>query len=270
MKQNYLFIPNFVFCAMKRSLTKAQFGEIMSSVANSICSNDDVPCASIPKGSDKYAFHSIVVEATKRQSASGRSSRPKQTCGLLLPMMNLLAMHDTLTNSDLAEVVFKAADYADGVQTESFDKSSAMAAHFSMLVRSMDLQTGTNRTKATTPEKKAKLTSKAKASKAANIEKSAPSDETAEMTDLQEDAESNVDTADDNFAESTDVAFDDISDKFNGFDNAEYLAKSNDIWSSLTIDEKRAAFNGVDTYLTRPDAQHYLFQYLSHKMWLTD
>ena len=270
MKQNYLFIPNFVFCAMKRSLTKAQFGEVMSSVADSICSNDDVPCASIPKGSDKYAFHSIVVEATKRQSASGRSSRPKQASGLLLPMMNLLAMHDTLTNSDLAEVVFKAADYADGVQTESFDKSSAMAAHFSMLVRSMDLHMGTNRTKATTPEKKAKLTSKAKASKAANIEKSAPSDETAEMTDLQEDAESNVDAANANFAESTDVAFDDISDKFNGFDNAEYLAKSNDIWSSLTIDEKRAAFNGVDTYLTRPDAQHYLFQYLSHKMWLTD
>ena len=270
MKQNYLFIPNFVFCAMKRSLTKAQFGEIMSSVANSICSNDDVPCASIPKGSDKYAFHNIVVEATKMQSTSGRSSRPKQTSGLLLPMMNLLAMHDTLTNSDLAEVVFKAADYADGVQTESFDKSSAMAAHFSMLVRSMDLQTGTNKAKVAVSEKKVKSSTKTKIQKTTNIEKSAPSDETAEMTDLQEDAESNVDTADDNFAESTDVAFDDISDKFNGFDNAEYLAKSNDIWSSLTIDEKRAAFNGVDTYLTRPDAQHYLFQYLSHKMWLTD
>ena len=144
---------------MKRSLTKAQFGEVMSSVADSICSNDDVPCASIPKGSDKYAFHSIVVEATKRQSASGRSSRPKQTCGLLLPMMNLLAMHDTLTNSDLAEVVFKAADYADGVQTESFDKSSAMAAHFSMLVRSMDLQTGTNKAKVAVSEKKVKCRS---------------------------------------------------------------------------------------------------------------
>lgn len=270
MKQNYLFIPNFVFCAMKRSLTKAQFGEVISSVADCVYSNDDTPCASISKGSDKYAFHNIVVEATKMQGASGRSSRPKPTSGLLLPMMNLLAMHDTLTNSDLAEVIFKAADYADGVQTESFEKSSAMAAHFSMLVRSMDLQIGTNKTKIAVPEKKVKSSSKAKVTKTANVEKSAPSDETAEMTDLHEDADSDTNTVNTDSTESNDVAFDDISDKFNGFDNAEYLAKSNDIWSSLTIDEKRSAFNNIDTYLARPDAQHYLFQYLSHKMWLTD
>ena len=182
MKQNYLFIPNFVFCAMKRSLTKAQFGEVISSVADNVYSNDNTPCASISKGSDKYAFHNIVVEATKMQGASSRSSRPKPTSGLLLPMMNLLAMHDTLTNSDLAEVIFKAAYYADGVQTETFDKSSAMAAHFSMLVRSMDLQIGANKNKVAVPEKKVKSSSKAKVMKTANAEKSAPSDETAEMT----------------------------------------------------------------------------------------
>ena len=221
MKQNYLFIPNFVFLAMKRSLTKAQFGEVISSVADSVYSNDDTPCASISKGSDKYAFHNIVVEATKMQGASGRSSRPKPTSGLLLPMMNLLAMHDTLTNSDLAEVIFKAADYANGVQTESFDKSSAMVAHFSMLVRSMDLQIGTNKTKVAVSEKKVKPSSKAKVTKTANVDKSAPSDENAEMTDLHEDVESDTNVTNGNFAESTDVAFDDISDKFNGFDNAE-------------------------------------------------
>lgn len=270
MKQSYLFIPNFVFCAMKRSLTKAQFGEVLSSVADTVYSNEDTSFASITKGSDKYAFHSIVVEATKMQGVSGRSSRPKSTNGLLLPMINLLAMHDNLTNSDFAEVIFKAADYADGVQTEAFDKSGAMAAHFSMLIRSMDLHSETSKSKVATAEKKSKSSTKAKMQKSANVEKSALSDENAEMADLGENAKSNTNIATADFGKASEVTFNDISAKFNGSDNAEYLAKSSEIWSSLSIDEKRSALNNIDTYLDRPDAQHYLFQYLSHKMWLTD
>jgi hypothetical protein len=264
MRQNYLFIPSFVFCAMKHSLTKAQFGEVISSVADSVYSNDDAPSSSIIKGSDKYAFHYIVVEATKMQGASGRSSRPKSVNGLLLPMMNLLAMHDNLTNSDLAEVVFKAADYAEGMQIESFDKSSAMAAHFSMLVRSMDLQPGANKAKPAVVEKKGKSSSKAKVQKSANADKAVVSDETADLPE-------NTETAtDDNFAESPDVTFDDISAKFSGSDSEDYLDKSRDIWSSLTIDEQRAAFGSVVTYLSNSDTKHYLYQYLSHKAWLAD
>ena len=249
---------------MKRSLTKAQFGEVISSVADSVYSNDDAPNASITKGSDKYAFHHIVVEATKIQGTSGRSSRPKSASGLLLPMMNLLAMHDNLTNSDLAEVVFKAADYAEGMQIESFDKSSAMAAHFSMLVRSMDLQPGANKAKPSPVEKKGKSSSKTKVQKSANADKAVVSDETADLPE-------NTETAtDDNFAESPDVTFDDISAKFGGSDSEDYLDKSRDIWSSLTIDEQRAAFGSVDTYLSNSDTKHYLYQYLSHKAWLSD
>lgn len=258
MRQNYLFIPSFVFNAMRHSLTKAQFGEVISSVADSINSNDDAPSTSIAKGSDKYAFYNIVLEATKMQGASGRSSRSKSANGLLLPMMNLLAMHDNLTNSDLAEVVCKAADFTEGVQIEVFDKSSAMAAHFSMLVRSMDLQSDTNKPKTAIVARKGKSSSKSKVQKSANTEKPVVSEGNTEITNPHEEAE--------NVA----VAFEELSAKFGGFDNGEYLAKSNEIWCSLTVEEKRAAFDSVESYLSRPDAQHYLFQYLSHKMWLAD
>ena len=267
MRQNYLFIPSFVFCAMKRSLTKAQFGEVISSVADSVYSNDDAPSASIIKGSDKYAFHYIMVEATKMQGTSGRSSHSKSASGLLLPMMNLLAMHDNLTNSDLAEVVFKAADYAEGMQIESFDKSSAMAAHFSMLVRSMDLQLGANKAKSVVVEKKGKSSSKTKMQKSANADTAVVSDETAVTADLPKITET---ATDDNFAEGPEVSFDDIFAKFGGSDSDDYLDKSRDIWSSLTVDEQRAAFVSVDTYLLNSDTKHYLYQYLSHKAWLAD
>ena len=182
-------------------------------------------------------------------------------------MMNLLAMHDNLTNSDLAEVVFKAADYAEGMQIESFDKSSAMAAHFSMIVRSMDLQPGANKAKSTVVEKKGKSSSKTKVQKSANADKAVVSDETAETVGLTENTET---TTDDNFAESPEATFDDISAKFGGSDSDDYLDKSRDVWSSLSVDEQRAALASVDTYLSNSDAKHYLYQYLSHKAWLAD
>ena len=280
MKQNYIFIPSFVFTAMKRSLTKAQCGEVVASVADCVYSNDDVPSASIIKGSDKFSFHSIVFEATKMQSASSRASRSKSANGLLLPLMNILAMHDNLNNSDLAEVVFRAADFTDGKSVEPFDKSTAMAAHYSMLVRNMNVGASDNSAKNAKADKKSKTSIKRKSANLSDIAVSAEDTYSAENAESEEsepiaeivDVQAN-DSSDD---VATDVGTDAIASvptfeqlcaKFGGSDNADFLVKSKDLWKGLTSCEKHNAGAFVESYLSRADARHYLYQYLSSKPW---
>lgn len=289
MKQNYIFIPSFVFTAMKRSLTKAQCGEVIASVADCVYSNDDVPSASIIKGSDKYAFHSIVLEATKMQSASSHASRSKSANGLRLPLMNILAMHDNLNNSDLAEVVFRAADFADGKSVEPLAKSTAIAAHYSMLVRSMNVGASDNSAKTAKTDKKSKTFTKRKSANLSDIAvpaEGADSDEYAEIANSAENAKSeesekiagtvDVQENDSSWDVATDVetdaiasfpTFEQLCTKFGGSDNADFLAKSKDLWEGLTSGEKHNAYAFVESYLSRADARHYLYQYLSSKPW---
>ncbi len=292
MKQTYLFIPSFVFNAMRRSLTKAQCGEVITSVADCISSGDDAPCASITKGSDKYAFFSIVLEATKMQSASGRASRGKSTGVLSLPLMNILVMHGNLNNSDLAEVVFKVADSCNGEQVEPFDKNGAMQAYYSMLVSSMDVGASTNIVKNAKADKKSKSAPKRKTANMHDVASSAEdcvsaecavdansaesaendgSDQTAEIVDLQASDSSAVVASE----VETDTAvsiptFEQLCTKFGGYDNADFLAKSKDLWESLTPEEKCNADAFVEIYLSSADVQHYLYQYLNRKPWLAD
>ena len=274
MKQNYIFIPFFVFTAMKRSLTKAQCGEVIASVADCVYSNDDVPSASIIKGSDKFAFHSIVLEATKMQSASSRASRSKSANGLLLPLMNILAMHDNLNNSDLAEVVFRAADFTDGKSVEPFDKSTAMAAHYSMLVRSMNVGASDNSAKNAKADKKSQTSIKRKSANLSDIAVSAEDAESeesepiAEIVDMQaNDSSDDVATEGETDAIASVPTFEQLYTKFGGSDNADFLAKSKDLWEGLTSGEKHNAYVFVESYLSRADARHYLYQYLSSKPW---
>ncbi len=283
MKQTYLFIPSFVFNAMRRSLTKAQCGEVITSVADCISSGDDAPCASITKGSDKYAFFSIVLEATKMQSASGRASRGKSTGVLSLPLMNILVMHGNLNNSDLAEVVFKVADSCNGEQVEPFDKNGAMQAYYSMLVSSMDVGASTNIVKNAKADKKSKSAPKRKTANMHDVASSAEdcvsaesaendeSEQTAAIVDLQASDSSAVVASE----VETDTAvsiptFEQLCTKFGGYDNADFLAKSKDLWESLTPEEKCNADAFVEIYLSSADVQHYLYQYLNRKPWLAD
>lgn len=289
MKQNYIFIPSFVFTAMKRSLTKAQCGEVIASVADCVYSNDDAPSASFIKGSDKYAFHCIVLEATKMQSASSRASRSKSANGLLLPLMNILAMHDNLNNSDLAEVVFRAADFADGKSVEPFDKSTAMAAHYSMLVRSINVGASDNSAKNAKADKKSKTSIKRKSANLSDIAVSAEDADSTEYAENAYSAENAESEENEPIAEIVDVQANDSSEdvatdcetdaiasfptfeqlcaKFGGSDNADFLAKSKDLWEGLTSGEKHNADAFVESYLSHSDARHYLYQYLCSKPW---
>ncbi len=295
MKQTYLFIPSFVFNAMRRSLTKAQCGEVITSVADCISSGDDAPCASITKGSDKYAFFSIVLEATKMQSASGRASRGKSTGVLSLPLMNILVMHGNLNNSDLAEVVFKVADFCKGEQVESFDKNGAMQAYYSMLVSSMDVGASTNIVKNAKADRKGKTAPKRKTANMHDVASSAEDDVSAEYaidTNSAENTESAENDESDQTAAIVDLqandssavvasevetdtavslpTFEQLCTKFGGYDNADFLAKSKDLWEGLTSEEKCNADAFVETYQSSADVQHYLYQYLNRKPWLAE
>lgn len=285
MKQNYLFIPTFVLNAMKRSLTKSQFGEVIASVANRIISGGDTPSPSISKGSDRYAFHEIVLEANKMRNLPSRGLRGRFSNGLALPLLNIIAMRDNLCNSDLAEVVLKAADYGNGVQVEPFDKSSAMAAYYSMLVHSMGVAQITDMAISGKPGKKNKSAQRTKGKKEANVQQAAETPDAAKVTEsastseLAEmpEAEKPVICAEEvnlpfigetaNAAEDTEPTFEQLTATFDGADNAEFIDKSRLLWGNLNIDERRAAFECAEKHKSMPEAPKYLYQYLTRKAW---